>query len=1541
MASRARKIVARIAGAIVVLVIAGLLAVQLPAVQTYLIRRAIAAYSDKIDADISFESLQVRPFHGTVIKNMVILDRHPYRSADSLLAPAPDTLAHVASMSATFSVGSLLGGGPFRVKNLVVRGAAVNLVSSPSADDPARSELNLVRAFMLDSEEDDSPLDLRLDIRKVELRDIRLHYLDYTSLESALAAGDTTVLAAQPGILRSDRLDAAMELLATDLTLRGDVVDARIREFSLREAGSGASVESLSGALHYEDGSVSLSDGTIEDAFSRIRFNRLALSGFTRPDAVFSDYRMEGDLLPSHFDVRSLKPFLPSLNTGPLELDLTGRLDGTLEEMSIPLMHISGSDSVPLSALVTGRIRHLTDVASMELDLDVENIRTSGSGMDRLVGNLIPGTDPGLREYFGSRPLTGSARLDGLLDDLSVDASLRDGSGTASASGKVKNLLSASRPILLEGDIATDNLQVGKLLDLPELEAVTLRTTASAALSAKGTEANISEFTVDRLRFMGYDYTGIVAKGVLKSDSFKGRIVVNDPNLQLLFGGLVSLPGPGRDGVYSFTAQVGYADLAALHLDSRETSQTDFTLSANYVESPDGNYTGSVDVHNLNLTGEDGNHPVGDIFVRSETKDHLHTVTLDSRFLTGRFEGTESVTRFAKDLLDVTLRTSLPSVLGPVEPEPLPRGKTTQAEPAETSRGRYSLSLEFADTRDVASFFLPGLYIAPETVCNLELSPDGSLEAGLTTEGLLLGDSYVKNIGIGLDNAGGALIARMKAGEIGLGHNLRLSGNYLEALAEGDAVDLQGEFDIDGNREGDRGEFHVRGFVSRDEEDESRPLVLTAEIPDASLTYQGTVWDIVSDRLRYRSDDLEVSGLKMSSGRQFIQADGRIAPTDDAVMTLSLQDFDVSIANTFLGEDFSRLDLHGLLSGSALLVSPYESVPNLEARLSCRETTISGYDAGVLHFNSEWQEEEDRFVLRLKDEARTLECAGFLYPSDMVVDMSVWLGGLQIGYAAPMLTGLFSDFEGRLYGTLDLYGPLDKLTVTTEDTRVEDGLVQIDYTDVPYLFDGPIQLSERYLLLDGLSLRDRYKGKATVKGGLYYDHFQNLRYDLSLKATDIECLDLDKNKNDVYYGNVYGSGDVTIKGDMSAARMEARLKSSGRSVLHIPFDYSSDASAGDLLRFREREKPVRINPIDTMLARRSSGRSSSVSFDFDLHAETTPDLQVLIEVDPATGNLLSAVGSGNLDLGYHKHDFTINGDYGVTDGNYRLSAYVATRDFKIQNGSTIHFNGDIFDSDLDVTATYTTKASLAPLLADSTSTRRQVDCIVTVGDKLRNPSVDIQIDVPDLDPTSKGLVQGAMNTQDNIQRQFLALLVSGNFLPTEQSGIVTNNSNMLFSNVAAIMSDQLNNILENLGIPLDLGLNYQSNESGNDLFDVAISTQLFNDRVIVNGNIGNRQYTTSENGTSDVVGDLDIAIKLNRTGSIRATLFSHSADQYTNYLDNSQRNGAGFSYQKEFRSVGGLIKSIIHGTNWHSSEEALPADGPVKTIIITPEDGKN
>ena len=377
--------------------------------------------------------------------------------------------------------------------------------------------------------------------------------------------------------------------------------------------------------------------------------------------------------------------------------------------------------------------------------------------------------------------------------------------------------------------------------------------------------------------------------------------------------------------------------------------------------------------------------------------------------------------------------------------------------------------------------------------------------------------------------------------------------------------------------------------------------------------------------------------------------------------------------------------------------------------------------------------------------------------------------------------------------------------------------------------------------------------------------------------------------------------------------MEVDAATAKNGNLHIPIISSLTSSKGtNLLKFKELDNFDEIDPYEIFVQRTAAENKSDNEFIVKLRVDTDKNTEAFVEIDKSSGNVLSGRGSGRLTMEASSELFNINGDYTIDSGNYKfVAAGIVNKDFLIQQGSSIRFGGEILNSTLDIDALYRTKASLSTLISDTTSVanRRVVDCGISIKDKLSNPQLSFSIEIPDLDPTIKSRVESALSTEDKVQKQFLSLLLTNNFLPDEQSGIV-NNTSSLYSSVTEMMATQLNNIFQKLDIPLDLGLKYQPNDRGNDIFDVAVSTQLFNNRVVVNGNIGNKQYSSGST-QNDVVGDIEIEIKLNRSGSFRLNLFSHSADQYSNYLDNSQRNGVGVTYQTEFNTFRQFFKNIF------------------------------
>ena len=461
---------------------------------------------------------------------------------------------------------------------------------------------------------------------------------------------------------------------------------------------------------------------------------------------------------------------------------------------------------------------------------------------------------------------------------------------------------------------------------------------------------------------------------------------------------------------------------------------------------------------------------------------------------------------------------------------------------------------------------------------------------------------------------------------------------------------------------------------------------------------------------------------------------------------------------------------------------------------------------------------------------------------------------------------------------------------------------------------------------DDVTLGDRYEGTGRIQGAVTWNNFSDMGVNLYIPVTDMELLNIPEGYNDTFYGNAFGTGTVSVTGPLSDMLIDINARTVKNGDFHIPMSGADIAQSSNLLTFTQPADTVETDPYDAMRSAARDQEDSPLDILCKIRLNVNQNTEAFIELDKASGNVLSSRGSGILDMGYDTRTglFDINGNYQIASGKYHLNVMsIAKKDFYIQDGSTIKFHGDIMDSEMDIDAMYKLKASLGTLIADSTSTtRRNVECMLKITDKLSAPRVGFSINIPDLDPTTQIRVSDALSSEDKVQKQFLSLLISGSFLPDESSGIV-DDTNVLNTTVSEIMSGQLNSIMQRLNLPIDFGLGYQITSSGKNVYDVAVSTQLFNNRVIVNGTIGNRRYETPVSASSEVVGDLDIEIKLDRTGALRLSLFSHSADQYSSYLDNSQRNGVGISYQREFTNFGALLRSIFTSPRKRQENEAI------------------
>ena len=94
----------------------------------------------------------------------------------------------------------------------------------------------------------------------------------------------------------------------------------------------------------------------------------------------------------------------------------------------------------------------------------------------------------------------------------------------------------------------------------------------------------------------------------------------------------------------------------------------------------------------------------------------------------------------------------------------------------------------------------------------------------------------------------------------------------------------------------------------------------------------------------------------------------------------------------------------------------------------------------------------------------------------------------------------------------------------------------------------------------------------------------------------------------------------------------------------------------------------------------------------------------------------------------------------------------------------------------------------------------------------------------------------------------------------------------------------------------------------NDEIELALSTQIFNDRVTLNGNIGNNVNPYTGNN-SQLVGDFEVNVKLIPSGKLQLKAYNRSNNNLI-YETSPYTQGVGFSFTEEYNTLGDLWRKM-------------------------------
>lgn len=1496
-------IVGRIAGLLAVLLMSFLVAVQTPYVQTRLSKLALNQLAAIMDGRVQYDELKVMTSGVLVIRNLKLVDSSPYTEDVNQRGWAPaDTVFLAKSITATFTLAGLFSKEGLHMGRVTVEDGYFHLTSEPN-----EWTSNLARIFHLKPTGEPMTHDNIFDIKKFRIKNFRFR------LNSFLPDQD---LYKGFGINFED-LDITADISGHGLRLADARMSGTIDKLSAREK-SGYIVNQLSGSARVGEGEALIEDLSIDDPWSRVSLrtfimryaNALAFAHFVE------EVSLEAELLRSQLGLQTLAWFAGgTFNGSTAVLDIRrGRMKGPVSDFQVDRLIFNELRS-GVGATIEGHVAGIPDIPAMTLDARVRDLSGTTADFSRLLAAILPQGAPDVSHYAPGVPLTLQLSAAGPISDLELEALMQSSDGDLTLTGRLRHLMQTGHSLEASLNLGARELDLGHILGVDALGPVTLHTRANARIAGKGLpDAGLDSLHIERIHALGRDFHDISATGTLQNGTAAGHLQSQDPDARFDLQGLADLTPREGKSQYRLSGQVANLTLAALGIQDAPVSQVSGGIRANLTRTGDF-FDGRAALTQLQLTNANGPHPVGDIRLEASTPDGEQLITLKAPFADAAFRGDSPVTRFADDIQDITLRRDLSALY----PDP--------QEPGES--GNYTLEAEFHDTRQLLQEFLTGLYIADGTALSL-LVRDGILDGRIRSERIAYNTQYLRDFIINLDNRQEALSAQILSSELRAG-SLAMLNPAITARADDNALSLDVQYDSFGSKAGEAA-VRLEGALSRDEDG---ILDLRARPHDSYLMAADDRWAIDGSDLILHGNELHLDWLKISNGPQSLLVDGGFSKSRDDTLSLLMDRFDLALVDEFLPE---RIGVEGKMNGSASLMSGTEGLSGMLMDFRIDTLRVGGTDAGSVLIGSQLNDEDDEIRLRISNELdgrEPLLAQGSYFVRDKRLDASATLTDFSLGIASSFLTDILSELDGRLDGTLRLSGPLDALDPYSEDLRLSDARVRVVPTGVAYALSGPIRLNAQGAFLDGLMIQDEEEGRCSVNAGIHFRHFKDFRLDGRVDFNDFKLLDTPERPGFPVYGLLRASGTASAKGPFASLAVDADVSTSGDGQVHIPLSGGlSGASTSSLLTFTE---PTRkLDPYEQMIASRTSQSVSSADISIRGHLNVQPSVRTFIEIDKSAGNVAAVSGQGsvNLNLRPSKAVFDLNGDYNISEGNYQfVLPGILSKTFSVERGSSVKFGGDIMNTELDVTATYGLRTSLDPILTSGSNTRRQVNCLIHVSDRLRAPKVNLDIEVPDLDPTSRTEVESAFNTDDKIQKQFVSLLLLGSFLPNEFSSATLTQGNLLLSNLTEMMSGQLNNILQRLEIPIDVGFGYQELSSGQNLFDISLSTQLFENRVLLSGNFGNRRYSTGSTG-GDFTGNMDLQVKLDPEGKFRFIVFSHAADEFTSYLDYSQRNGIGVSYQKEYRTFQEFVNHLTMTPKKRQPYDILEAEKQLRQVMI-------
>ncbi len=1438
----------------VVLILGAYLAFQTSVVQTFLVRQIANNLSERLNTRITLKSVDIRFFNEVILNEFLVEDQQQ------------DTLFYVGRMVASIE--------DLSVKRKMINLSAIDMTQTKIFVSLTEANLPNYR-FIFDALRSNKKRN-NWDIicQNFLFSDTRLGYSYYKT--------------EKPKTI--DLYDIHLDV--SDFILHHDSLSFNINNMSLDDR-KAFHLSSLSTQLVSSNHVVKLQNLRVSTPHSAIVNADVTIDQTEmKAGKDFSFLKLDVDLKETVLDFVDVGQLVPSLRGMDLKIDLSGRVYGTIADLKAKDLQMNiGQNTRLVCDFYSNGLPNL-DQTYISLDLknstadfnDLSQIKLPHSSeADYLVFSPLL-HDAGIIHYEGN--------FTGFLSDFVAYGTVR------SNFGQIKTDLSfvplTGNRLKVNGSLKTVNFELGEFTQMEKFEQVTFNGKVNGSFHKIKRAFDVAvEGVVDSLVFNDYKFKNLALDGTIQDKKFEGNLSIQDPNLEAGFVGKLDFNAPVPE--FNFELMLESANLKALNIDHNyEKSTLSMVLNANFKGNSIDNLDGNIWVAEGQYLNEHDTLPLNSLSISTYYDDVAH-LRVHSDFADAHIAGNYSF---------LTLFGSFKNLIHRY----LPSSGIEFNE--KMTMNQFNFEVMVKDMESLTKTLLPELYLGPAEI--IGRFDDRKLTLDLTADIPRMEYRDLVFNGYSLSvHTNDKIELKNRLEELQLNESQSIYNLSILADAADDRLNSKLVWN-NFHEETYSGELEAQIDFLKNGYDRTH---IEMEVLPSRIYVSDTLWTVHPSQITIDSTRIAVNNFQISNRNQRFSLDGVVSSDESDRLILSVNELNLGHLNSLINRN---IEVEGTLNGSASVFDVYERALFL-SDLRINNLSFREHEIGELSIVSKWDRQSEEIQSELQIDSKNHQAFyayGTYTPANDSIDFFASLNDLSLAILQPVLQNSFQNVRGRGTGDVWIHGNSEKILLDGDVLGLDAGLA-LKALQVDYYFSDTISFRSDSIVFDQIQITDYQGNKGVFDGSIRHDNFGNMDYDLTLRTSRLMAMNTTFRDNERFYGKAYAKGILEISGHGRDITLTSEATSLSGTSINISLDYEAEAKEYDFIQFLSSETQ---DAESTEQKVRTEKSNVKMNFDFNI----TPDALVQLIYNSQVGDMIRSRGTGNLQVRIDPDfNLTMFGEYRVDQGDYLFTLQnVINKKFEIASGGTIRWSGEPYDAIIDLEAIYRLKASMTELkdLFDESgekvdyTQRIPVTCGISLTENLNNPSIAFDINFPTADDRIKDMVLQFISTEEEMNRQILSLLVLGRFYTPEylRGSYQASNSNVVGSTASELFSNQLSNWLSQISNDFDIGVNYRpGNQMSDDEIELALSTQIFNDRVTLNGNIGNNSTTNAaRSNNNNIVGDFDLNVKLTNNGKLQLKAYNRSNNNLI-YETSPYTQGIGISYRENYDNFTELWHKMI------------------------------